>query len=568
MWYDVLRQLYCNRLAHRIRCQTVCILSVSNYNEQGTSGVPVTTTQPSLVERDTAWPDRVCLIIPPSVFLLDERVFPSLGILRVAAALEVCGVQVDMLDLSGVENYERVVIDYADRAPTSVYGLTSTTPQLPAAFSVAATLRRIRPHFRLVIGGPHATLVHSAVKLEHKRQRPGRAIQALARLQDVFDVVVSGDGEMAVFETFSSDAPAVVDADDPASGLFMSNDFYDQSEAPARHLIDLESYHYFIDKRPATSLISQLGCPFACGFCGGRNTKSLRRIRVRSVASVLDEVETLHAEYGYTGFMFYDDELNVSKQMVPLMKGLAALQQRIGVDFRLRGFIKSELFNDVQAEAMYEAGFRWILVGFESGDPRILENINKKATREDNTRCMSIAKRHGLKVKALMSVGHPGESEASVRALHDWLLEVRPDDFDCTIITTYPGTPYYDEAEPHPERANVWTYTMPSTGDRLHAFDVDYSEVADYYKGDPEGGYHSYVFTDHLSPEKLVELRDWVERDVREKLDIPFNSSRPAARYEHSMGQFGQELPSYILRGSKPTPARSMPSEASQRPLQ
>jgi len=56
--------------------------------------------------------DRVCLITPPSVFLLDERVFMTLGILKVAAMLEQVGIAVDMLDLSGVENYEEVVRDY------------------------------------------------------------------------------------------------------------------------------------------------------------------------------------------------------------------------------------------------------------------------------------------------------------------------------------------------------------------------------------------------------------------------------------------------------------------------
>ena len=37
---------------------------------------------------------KVGLIIPPSPFLLDERVFVSLGILRVAASLEAQGVDV------------------------------------------------------------------------------------------------------------------------------------------------------------------------------------------------------------------------------------------------------------------------------------------------------------------------------------------------------------------------------------------------------------------------------------------------------------------------------------------
>ena len=113
------------------------------------------------------------------------------------------------------------------------------------------------------------------------------------------------------------------------------------------------------------------------------------------------------------------------------------------------------------------------------------------------------------------------------------------------MITTYPGTPYYDLAVPHASLPDVWTYTHPKTGDRLHAREVDYTVCADYYKGDPNGGYRSFVFTDHLSAEQLVELRDMVERDVRKALNIPFNPGAPALRYEHSMGQ---GLPDFIHR--------------------
>lgn len=198
--------------------------------------------------------------------------------------------------------------------------------------------------------------------------------------------------------------------------------------------------------------------------------------------------------------------------------------------------MKSELFNSEQAEAMYAAGFRWILCGFEAADPRILDNINKRATLEDNDRVIEVAHARGLKVKALMSVGHPGEIENSITAVERWLISRAPDDFDCTVITTYPGTPYYDEAFPHPEQPNVWTYTARN-GDRLHSYDVDYTTTADYYKGDPSGGYRSYVFTDHLSSDEIVRLRNEVERSARHALKIPFNSGAPGIRYEHSMGQ-------------------------------
>ncbi|MFQ5915766.1 MAG: B12-binding domain-containing radical SAM protein, partial [Nitrospinota bacterium] len=352
------------------------------------------------------------------------------------------------------------------------------------------------------------------------------------------------------FVALQDNAPPLVDADDPRLTLFLSNQRLTDQPFPARHLVEVDSYRYYVDGVRALSLIAQLGCPFNCGFCGGRESPAFRRVRMRSTENVVAEIVHLHRTYGVSGFMLYDDELNVNPNMVELMEAIVSAQEALGGEFRLRGFIKAQLFTDKQAEAMYRAGFRWILVGFESGSPRILKNINKRSTREENTRCMEIAKRHGLKVKALMSIGHPGESEQTVSDTHDWLLEVQPDDFDVTIITTYPGSPYYDHAIPHPTEKGVWVYTY--NNDKLYSRELDYIEVSDYYKGDPDGGYTSFVHTDYLVPDALVGLRDFVERSVRKTLGIPFSPSAPAIQYEHSMGQSDGRLPSNILRTTGP----------------
>lgn len=489
---------------------------------------------------------RVCLIIPPSIFLLDERVFMALGILKVAAVLEEAGVEVELLDLSGVENYEEVVRDHLPKSAARWFGLTATTPQMPAASKIYHVIREVRPDARVVLGGPHVTLVHAACQYEARRGQPGRGTRALDQLKEMFDVLVVGDGEIAVFEALKENPPRIINGDDPRSPLFLTNQKLTELPFPARHLVDVDSYHYTIDGVRALSMIAQLGCPFGCGFCGGRMSPFLRRVRMRTSESIVREMVHLYQTYGVTGFMLYDDELNVNPKIVELMDLIASTQKKLGVEFRLRGFVKSELFTEAQAEAMYRAGFRWILVGFESGHPRILTNIQKKASREDNTRCMRIAQNQGLKVKALMSVGHPGESEETIRATRDWLLEVKPNDFDATVITTYPGTPYFDEAIE--TRPGVYTYTCPKTKDRLHSVEVDYREVAEYYKGVP-GEYTAYVYTDHLSSSELVRLRDWLEEDVRRELGIPYNPAAPAVRYEHSMGQ--GIIPPSILRTSQ-----------------
>jgi len=480
---------------------------------------------------------------------MDERVFPFLGPLKIAAMLEEAGVSVEVLDLAGIKNFTDAVEDHARNSAARHFGITATTPQFPAAVQIAKTIRSVRKDARIIIGGTHATLVVAACKYEVEHERIGRAHKAYRQLEANFDVIVSGDGEETIFLAIEDNAPKLIDADDRKSPHFLTSARLDATPFPARHLIDLKSYHYTIDGVEASDLIAQLGCPYKCGFCAGRASPMLRNIRTRSDESIVEEMISLYQTYGYRGFMFYDDELNVNPKMVALMQKITMTQMKLGVEWKLRGFVKSERFTDEQAQAMFEAGFRQVLIGFESGSSRILENIQKIATRDDNTRCVEIAHRHGLKVKALMSLGHPGESEETIRATRDWLLEVRPSDFDASVITPYPGSPYYDHALPTGELHNskpVWVYTCKS-GDRLYQEEVHYELEADYYKGDPNDGYTSHVWTDHLSPKALVERRNELESEVRKELGIPFYQSSPATLYEHSMGQ---SPPSHILRTS------------------
>ena len=504
---------------------------------------------PSLIQKRN-FADKICLIIPPSLFLLDERVFMSLGILKVAAVLEQAGISVEVLDLSGIKNFSEVVSDYAKvRKDVYYFGLTSTTPQLPAATKIVKAIRNAHHNAKIILGGPHITLVNAAHKRENKLGVKGRAVEAIKHLTNLFDVLIAGDGEEAIFLALDKNASNLIDADDKNSPLFLSNQRLNELPFPARHLIEIDSYHYYIDGTLALSLIAQLGCPFGCGFCGGRESPMLRKIRMRTIENIVEEMVHLYKTTGIRGFMLYDDELNVNKNMVSLMNSIAKAQKDLGVEWKLRGFIKSELFTDEQAMAMYKAGFRWILTGFESGSSQILRVMNKKATIEENTRCVNIAKRHGLKVKALMSIGHPGETLDTISETKKWIIAVKPEDFDVTIITCYPGTPYYDIAVSDKNRKGVWVYTCPKTQDKLYQIEVDYTVTSDYYKGNPDGGYCAYVFTDTLSPEVLAKERDKLEREVRTTLDIPFNKFAQTVLYEHSMGQCGK-FPKNILKKS------------------
>jgi len=479
-------------------------------------------------------------IIPPSPFLLDERVFMSLGILKVAAVARQQGSTPKVLDLSGVRNYLDVIRDVlSSTPPNSTFAITSTTPQFPSVFEICALLRS-HGH-KVILGGPHPTMVMSAHKrgLERARMHADRVLTCA-------DTVVTGDGELAFKQALelTERGGGWLDADDPKTGLFMTHDQFNDSPWPARDLVDVESYHYEISGKRSMSVIGQLGCPMACAFCSGRNSPTFRRIRLRSAGNVVAEIEHLVKEYEAEGIMFYDDELNINNAFTELMNSLTDMQMRLGRDLAFRGFVKSELFTENHAKLMAQAGFKTLLSGFESASPRILENINKKATIDDNTRCLNVARKHGIHMKALMSIGHAGESEETIDATRQWLLTERPEDFDITIITVLPGSPYFDSSVkvPHPLSEPHWVYTAKN-GDKLYSIDIDYSKTMDYYKGVP-GEYTAFVYTDELEPKTLVRMREEVESEVRPKLGLPPLQLVAAKNYDHSMGA----IPAHIMK--------------------
>jgi len=266
-----------------------------------------------------------------------------IGILKVAAVLEQRGYGVDVLDLAGIENYKDVIREYIKtKLDVGIFGITATTPQIPYAIQVARTIRMnlYGNESYIILGGTHVSLMHTAAKRE---KDGGRATEDMKALQKEVDTIVAGDGEFAIFEALETQAK-LVDADDKNSPYFLSNEDFSELPMPARHLVDVGSYNYTIEGHNAVSLIGQLGCPFRCTFCGGRNSPFLRKIRTRSTDSVVQELRYLYNEYGFTGFMFYDDELNVNKGWVELLKGIIDLQDELGEEFRLRGFVKAELF--------------------------------------------------------------------------------------------------------------------------------------------------------------------------------------------------------------------------------
>ena len=106
---------------------------------------------------------------------------------------------VEMLDLSGVANYQEAVRDHVKQTEATCFGLTATTPQMPAASKINHLIRENQRGRGSYWAARTATLVHAARRSEIKNNVVGRGHQAVRQLEEMFDVLVAGDGEEAVF---------------------------------------------------------------------------------------------------------------------------------------------------------------------------------------------------------------------------------------------------------------------------------------------------------------------------------------------------------------------------------
>jgi radical SAM superfamily enzyme YgiQ (UPF0313 family) len=109
-----------------------------------------------------------------------------LEILKIAAVLEHHKYRVDVLDLSGIQNYEDVIEEYIKNNNTNIFGLTATTPQIPQAIKIRNRIKNLLPNSKLILGGPHITLTNAAVKMEKKSNRVDRSHWAFEELKNIF----------------------------------------------------------------------------------------------------------------------------------------------------------------------------------------------------------------------------------------------------------------------------------------------------------------------------------------------------------------------------------------------
>lgn len=453
------------------------------------------------------------LIIPPAPYLTNPKALAPLGVLYIAGYIESKGDVPIVLDLAGIDNYVEYTINKLKDIKCNCIGISATSGQIFYVLNIVKAIRQELPHIKIIGGGAHFT--HTSIA---HRRIPHRTQHFIDDFYKYFDTIVLGDGELAIYEAINTNKK-IVDATIPTSPSYMTSEVISDLPWPARHLIDIKSYNYdfgcsTVKGSNAINIMSQRGCPYGCRFCSSRVDKYSRLVRKTSYQKTLDEIEHLYKTYGYTDIAIYDDELNVHPELSKFLNGFQDLQMKLGQKFRFRAFLKSNLCTDVQMKALADAGLTVAVIGGESGSDRILSNIAKKSTVEQNTKFVELCHKYNVHAKCIMSVGHPGETPDTLDETERWLDKVKLNDVNFTIISCLPSSFYYDYAK---LENNVWVYSVPENGDKLYSIDVDFHSKPNILNGNLDYGYESTVWTDTLSQDDLVKWHAHLETKFKPK---------------------------------------------------
>jgi hopanoid biosynthesis associated radical SAM protein HpnJ len=207
---------------------------------------------------------------------------------------------------------------------------------------------------------------------------------------------------------------------------------------------DLTIENYFIGylKHPYVSLYTGRGCRSKCTFCLWPQTVGGHVYRVRSADSVEAEMALAKRYFPQVREFFFDDDTFTDD--LPRAEEIARRLGRLGLTWSCNA---KAIVPRKTLEILKANGLRLLLVGYESGNQKILNNI-KKGVRLDIAREFSRnARELGITIHGTFILGLPGETPETIRETVRYACEIEPETIQVSIAAPYPGTYLYRQAQ-------------------------------------------------------------------------------------------------------------------------
>jgi anaerobic magnesium-protoporphyrin IX monomethyl ester cyclase len=265
------------------------------------------------------------------------------------------------------------------------------------------------------------------------------------------DFLIKGEGEIALPEFLYSHSVGT-------PGVYSRNGIV--KGTPAEPIKDLDSLAFpwdvlnpknYITYRPAgvvtrhlavASILTSRGCPYGCTFCCASVVQG-KKIRLRSVTNVLDEIELLVKHHGIKEIQFIDDNFSFyPEHILGVCRGIK--ERKLKFAWTLTNGIRADKVNIDILKEMKEAGCYYFAVGIESGSQRILKEVSKGLSLDRVESTTREADKLGFITQGFFMVGFPGETDADRQESSDFASKLKLDRMMAAPVMSLPGSEMFN----------------------------------------------------------------------------------------------------------------------------
>jgi anaerobic magnesium-protoporphyrin IX monomethyl ester cyclase len=393
---------------------------------------------------------KVLFVEPPKDiwFVMGEYLPPPYGIIQLAAYLEakVEDVQVEVLDCNAEKvDWTQMEQRIASFNPDIVCSSSLATCNTYAVAKTLETAKRVAPSILTVTGGQHFTAT---------------AKESLETYPEI-DMIVRGEGEQTLTELVKrliakKSILEIQGLSFRKSGQIIHNsprpliENLDDLPFPGYHLVkDLMSKYHFsamaADNSPYALVEGSRGCSHECTFCS--QWKHWQACwRVKSSERIADEIKYCNETFGSKFIWLTDDNFGAGNRPKEIAEAILKRELSRDVAWFVQARCDDIIRNKEILPKLKESGLSWVLLGVENSNPSTLDAFKKGITPQDAKTAVKLLKNNGIFAHAMMIIGQRKDTLESIWRLKEFANELDPDFIMFGILTPFPGTEIYEEA--------------------------------------------------------------------------------------------------------------------------
>lgn len=323
--------------------------------------------------------------------------------------------------------------------------------QLIPTFTFCRMIKEKYPHVHIALGGNIITRIRDVL---------GKNVS----LFSLFDTAILYEGETALLELVNalesrkkdlSQVPNLMYRDTNGIHTNANVSAVDIAKLPPPDFDGLPLDTYFVPERILPYLATR-GCYWGhCAFCD-HSQGYVKKFRTKPVHQIAEEIKFLKTKYGNRHFHFTDESYppalfrKLSREFIREKTDIA-WTTHLRFEDTLTG---DDVWNDAAA-----SGCRCLYFGYESGNKRVLQLMNKATNLEVIKTVLQKSAQHGIWNHCMGFFGFPGETrseaEDSIRFLEENKEHVHSVGFMTFVIGKYSPVALA------PERYGVSVYKNP-----------------------------------------------------------------------------------------------------------